>query len=270
MGEEETAWLATLRPAPLRFPACRRCPYRTLDRPDVCLSCIGSSGAGGGETAGGTCPVCGQRLAVAASCSNDWCGRGDRWWSAAWSIGPNLGPLREALLRYKYRAEMAWSAIFGRLLVGYLDDHMPWFDDYDALVGVPAFLGPGARRAWDPVGHVLAVANDLAGRRWPVEREAIVKTAETAPMAGLRLVPRRASAEGELRHSLRVPDPSRVAGARLLVVDDVFTEGSTLREVARALRRAGAVEVGALTLARQPWSPHRVAPTARRDPGGGA
>lgn len=270
MGDDETEWLATLRPAPLRFPACRRCPYRVLDRPDVCLSCIGSIGPAGGETAGRVCPVCGQRLPAATSCSNDWCARGDRWWSAVWSIGPHLGALREALSRYKYRADTQWSAVFGRLLVGYLDDHMPWFDDYDALVGVPAFLGPGARRAWDPVGAILAVANDLAGRRWPVESNAIVKTAETAPMAGLSLGRRRSSAEGELRHSLRVPDPSRVAGARLLVVDDVFTEGSTLREVARALQRAGAVEVGALTLARQPWSPHRGAAVARRDLAEGA
>jgi predicted amidophosphoribosyltransferase len=164
-----------------------------------------------------------------------------------WSIGSHLGPLREALFRYKYRAETGWSAVFGRLLVGYLDDHMPWFDDYDALVGVPAFLGPGARRPWDPVGRVLAVAGDLAGRRWPIDSGAIVKTAETSPMAGRSLGRRRACAEGELRHSLHVPDPGRVSGARLLVVDDVFTEGSTLREVARAMQRAGAVEVAGLT-----------------------
>jgi predicted amidophosphoribosyltransferase len=33
----------------------------------------------------------------------------------------------------------------------------------------------------------------------------------------------------------------------------VFTEGSTMREVARALVQAGADEVSGLTLARQPW-----------------
>ena len=38
-----------------------------------------------------------------------------------------------------------------------------------------------------------------------------------------------------------------------MVIDDVFTEGSTLREVTRALILAGADEVAGLTLARQPW-----------------
>jgi competence protein ComFC len=56
-----------------------------------------------------------------------------------------------------------------------------------------------------------------------------------------------------LRQSLRVPDPGAVAGCRILVIDDVFTEGSTLREVARALLLSGAHEVAGLALARQPW-----------------
>jgi predicted amidophosphoribosyltransferase len=44
-----------------------------------------------------------------------------------------------------------------------------------------------------------------------------------------------------------------VAGARVLVLDDVLTDGSTLREVARVLRRAGAREVAGLILARPAW-----------------
>ena len=41
-----------------------------------------------------------------------------------------------------------------------------------------------------------------------------------------------------------------VAGARIVVVDDVFTTGATVGAVAACLARAGAAEVGVLTLAR--------------------
>ena len=41
--------------------------------------------------------------------------------------------------------------------------------------------------------------------------------------------------------------------AEVIVFDDTFTTGLTLREVALALRGAGAEEVCGVTLMRQPW-----------------
>jgi predicted amidophosphoribosyltransferase len=41
-----------------------------------------------------------------------------------------------------------------------------------------------------------------------------------------------------------------VEGRRLVLVDDVFTTGATVRECARILRREGAARVDVLTLAR--------------------
>ncbi len=73
-------------------------------------------------------------------------------------------------------------------------------------------------------------------------------------LAGLSRSARRACAEGlAASYSARCPDAAALAGRRVLVIDDVFTEGSTLREVARAMVRAGADEVAGLALARQPW-----------------
>jgi predicted amidophosphoribosyltransferase len=199
--------------------------------------------------------VCEQTLGPDGSCANDWCGRADRWFSLVFSIGPRSGSLRRAISRYKYRDEVDWADVFGRLLIGFLDDRMPWFDEYDFLLGMPCYTGPAARRSWDPVRRVAAVAERLAGPRWPFLHGVVEKRRETPAMAGRTLVGRRTVAEGPLRSALRVVTPRQVAGARILVFDDVFTEGSTLREVARALVMAGAEEVAGVVLARQPWTP---------------
>ena len=60
-------------------------------------------------------------------------------------------------------------------------------------------------------------------------------------MVGHTYRERRDIAEGPLRAALRVTRDVR--GMRVLVYDDVFTDGLTLNEVARTLRRAGATEV---------------------------
>ncbi len=52
--------------------------------------------------------------------------------------------------------------------------------------------------------------------------------------------------------AFRVPPAKRglLKGRNVLLVDDVFTTGATLDACARALKRAGAARVDALTLAR--------------------
>jgi len=43
--------------------------------------------------------------------------------------------------------------------------------------------------------------------------------------------------------------PDQIRGKRVLLVDDIFTSGTTLEECARTLRRAGAASVQGLVLA---------------------
>jgi predicted amidophosphoribosyltransferase len=53
-----------------------------------------------------------------------------------------------------------------------------------------------------------------------------------------------------LRRAFKVDDPSLIAGQRILLIDDVYTTGTTLHECAKTLRKAGSGPVYGLTLAR--------------------
>ena len=60
----------------------------------------------------------------------------------------------------------------------------------------------------------------------------------------------RAQRTRNVRNAFAVRRPARVAGRRVLLVDDVMTTGATADECARVLRAAGARRIDVLTLAR--------------------
>lgn len=169
------------------------------------------------------------------------------------ALAPYATVWRQALVRYKYRAEKGRAADFGHAVADYLDRHSTWFEEFDLLVPVPAYTGPGSIRGWDPVGLIVSELRLRLGVGWDVAPRAVVKRRETPRMQGRTWWQRQRVATGPLRAALWVPDPGVVAGARVLLFDDVLTEGGTLREVARALRLAGAAEVAGLVLARPVW-----------------
>jgi predicted amidophosphoribosyltransferase len=191
------------------------------------------------------------------------------------AVGVHEGSLRHAILRYKYGREMWWADVFARLVRDHLWAHAAWFEEFDLLVPVPAYTGLDARRDWDPVGAIAARLGGLVAPLWDIAIGAVAKRMETPAMQGRPWSDRQEIATGPLRRSLVVPAPSRVADARILVLDDVLTEGGTLREVAHVLRRAGAREVAGLVLARPVWrsgapaAPARASsPAAPASPGG--
>jgi ComF family protein len=80
----------------------------------------------------------------------------------------------------------------------------------------------------------------------PVAREALVRTRHTAPQVGLSPKERQDNVKG----AFAVTEPARVKGKSVLIIDDLYTTGSTVKESARVLLKAGARRVEVLTVAR--------------------
>lgn len=206
------------------------------------------------------CSACGQTAARAGivnlddgrawlRCRNLWCTRRDRPVGAIFAVGNYEGAFRRAIVSYKYGRDLRWAPVFGRLLLGFLERHATWFEEYGVICPVPSFTGQGARRQWGHTELICAEVGWLAGGEWPVER-LVEKVAETEPMSAKARSARRVIAKTVLADAFIVPQASAVEGRRIVLVDDVCASGWTLLSVARALRDAGAEEVAALVLAR--------------------
>jgi ComF family protein len=117
--------------------------------------------------------------------------------------------------------------------------------DCDLIIPVPLHRMRLWRRRYNQAAELarrLAADWNLA-----VDPLALVRSRATPSQGVMRsaLARRR-----NVLNAFKVPDPARVRGRRILLVDDVLTTGATAQACARALRRAGAAKVHVLALAR--------------------
>ena len=118
--------------------------------------------------------------------------------------------------------------------------------DCEAIVPVP--LHP--RRLWLRRFNQSVLLADRIGRQCAIAVEPMVvkRIRRTRRQVGLSAREREANMRGAFR--VLVPEKPVIAGRRVLLVDDVYTSGATVRAASRALTRGGAAAVDVLTFAR--------------------
>jgi predicted amidophosphoribosyltransferase len=137
-------------------------------------------------------------------------------------------------------------ACLASLLAQGLREDAPYLLEGDILVPVPADPGRLAERGFD---NVVELAQDLASRvLLPPAADVLVKTRATEDMRSLARGARRSALTG----SMGIVERRRhyIQDARVLLLDDVVTSGSTLDVAAEVLLAAGARSVVGVTLAR--------------------
>jgi predicted amidophosphoribosyltransferase len=239
--------LGGLVPQPAGFPGCMTCAYRETGTPAMCFACAND---GTYPAPPAACTVCGQELVDGDRCANTVCNLEDRWFSRIYTACWRHEEMWAAIGRYKYDQDRAWAPILGRILVGFLEERRKELAGYDLITTGALYVGPRARRLWDTLRPILEAARAV-GPDWPFVPDLIAKSGPTGQFLGRPVQTRRAIAEHSLRKALSVPRPELVAGRRIVVLDDVYSEGFSLREMARVLVRAGAAEVAGLVLARR-------------------
>ena len=244
--------LRLLDPPPAGFPGCAACPYLVTGTPAVCFAC-----ACGGQSpaAAPRCPSCGEPLREGSCggllpCDNAVCALPDREFSRIYTVSECSEEVWDAVCRFKYDEDRSWADVLGRILAGFLEERRDELGGYDLITAGALYVGPRANRLWDHLRLVLDAAQRYAPD-WPFAPDLITKSGPTGQFLGRGVETRRSIAEHSLRSALAVPDPERVAGKRVLVVDDVYSEGFSLREMARALNEAGAAEAAGLVFARR-------------------
>lgn len=155
------------------------------------------------------------------------------------------GPVQQLVHRFKYGHKVhlrrPLALLSGESLTPFVRAAGP-----EVMVPVPLHPHRLRERGFNQailIGEVLAAAWGV-----PLLRDTLRRQRPTVPQVGLSAAERRDNVRG----AFAVAAPARIAGRKILLLDDVYTTGSTLAECARELKRAGAVEIVAVTVARTP------------------
>lgn len=190
------------------------------------------------------CERCGQPFACSEesdwSCSN--CSSMSCYFDKARAPYLSRGSVREAIHQFKYEGKF-WLRV---PLTEWLTEGFFRFfktSNYQALVPVPLF---SRRKRWREFNQAEILAQGLAKQvKLPVWN-CLQRIRETETQTHLD----RRQRQKNMHNAFRLAKGYEVSDNHYLMIDDVFTTGSTVNECARVLKQHGAQKVDILTVAR--------------------
>jgi ComF family protein len=236
------------------FPSdCRLCgePLQNISRLPVCRTCLHEIHPVGGRV----CSICGERvLSVYADRDPDGlrrcpvCRRLDRPFDRAVAYGSYDGGLRELVHLLKYNGVLPAANVLGHMLAESISTIEASFQHARVLViPVPLFKRKRRQRGFNQAELIARAAlKSLPGGRLELATGILSRSRDTTSQIGLTSHQRREN----MRGAFTVAGAREVTGREVLLVDDVYTTGTTATECARVLRRAGAERVWVATVAR--------------------
>ena len=158
------------------------------------------------------------------------------------SLFPYNGVARQAVLQFKYQNVKALAAPLAKLMREFLSAHpLP----ADTLIAVPLHPRRLRERGYNQSSLLSMELGKLSSL--PIVEGALLRIKNTPPQTKTNSAEeRRKNVAGAF-----ICRDRRVAGRRILLIDDVCTSGATLNACATALKTAGATSVWGLTLARE-------------------
>ncbi len=231
----------------LIYPSAVDCPLcgRRRQGKDICDNCHSIVSGYKQELYCGRCGRFTGKGSVIPSVSSHFCYacRKQKWpFELVRAAGPYEGILKEAIHRFKYLGRRGLAFNLAGLMVETARTE-PILTSVDLVLPVPLSNEKLRLRGFN---QATLLAEEVGYRlQIPMNSKLLIKDFETRPQTSLN----RTDREQNLRGAFRVTNAEAINGKNIMIIDDVFTTGSTMSSVALVIRSAGARHVFGLTVA---------------------
>lgn len=228
------------------FP--RVCPFCESVSKDgkVCNSCLSGIRFIGRSS---ICLRCGVPFDFAetpdGSVSSHFCGgclQGGFYFERARSVAFYDGLLKDMLHKFKYEGKLNLGGALSNILIGNFPDDL---DIPDIILPVPIYIGKLRKREYNQ--SVVLGENLSKYLRVSFNPFVLKKIRDTRPQFEIKSKDEKRK---NVKGAFSVENSERIKEKSVLVIDDIFTTGSTIDECARALLDSGTSRVQVVTLMR--------------------
>ena len=222
-------------------PQCIICGKNLLSEPNqfVCADCIKQVDF----IQSPLCLRCGKPFDFSGGSEDHYCGECLKitpYFESARAVASYEQPVVDLLHRLKYRGDTSVTGALKEIMVG---GGREWaYSDCDVIAPVPLHRDRLKKRG---LNQSLVLAG-LAFSEHKIIPDLLVRTKNTCPQTGLNGDERRKN----LKSAFEVKNFKLVKNKKILLVDDVFTTGTTVAECSKTLEKAGATAIHVWTFAR--------------------
>lgn len=171
------------------------------------------------------------------------CGKGRHFYDRGFAVYPYHGPIQGSLMRFKYSGRQEYAGFYARAIAVY-GGRMIRRTKAEVLVPVPIHRKKLRTRGYNQaevLARCLAKETGL-----PVDSSLVLRKKNTLPQKELSPEERRKN----LREAFCLRHPEKkIPYRRILLVDDIYTTGSTVDALAALFRQAGVEAIFFVTVA---------------------
>lgn len=192
------------------------------------------------------CPQCGRPFSKSPSAPDHLCGDcllSGFLFDRARSATHHAGVVRKGIHQLKFGGQLHWVPPLAELLVRLVRREAAVLP-VDMIFPVPLHVKRLRQRGFNQAGLLARSLGRQLGVA--VRYDCLVRKCWTEPQTRLN----REERLHNVKDAFRVADANKVRERRILIVDDVYTTGTTLNECAKTLKAAGASAVHAVTISR--------------------
>ena len=165
------------------------------------------------------------------------CGKGKHAYEKGYAVYPYHGPIQGSLMRFKYAQRQEYAGFYAQAIRIYGGDAIQRMQP-EALVPVPIHKKKLRARGYNQAEVLARQLTDQTGI--PMDADLVLRKKNTLPQKELDHEERRRN----LREAFALKHPDKkLPYKRILLVDDIYTTGSTVDALAALLKQAGAEEV---------------------------